>query len=141
MHSRLEIQLQNYCALVNIEAKTMVDMAKKEILPAASKYSQLLSGTILSKKAVSTALDCSYETEILTDISTRIANAYKQVKALEKALKNADKTHDAAALSIYYKDKVLPVMAKLRKEADALESLVSADHWPIPTYGDLMFGV
>ena len=141
MHSRLEIQLQNYCALVNIEAKTMVDMAKKEILPAASKYSQLLSGTILSKKAVSTALDCSYETEILTDISTRIANAYKQVKALEKALKNADKTHDAAALSVYYKDKVLPVMAKLRKEADALESLVSADHWPIPTYGDLMFGV
>ena len=140
MHSRLEIQLQNYCALVNIEAKTMIEMAKKEILPAASEYSQLLSDTILSKKAVSEALDCSYETEILTEISARISKAYKHVKGLEKALDGAKST-DAKALSVYYKDKVLPIMKKLRGEADALENLVSADYWPIPTYGDLMFGV
>jgi len=110
-------------------------------LPAASEYSQLLSDTILSKKAVSETLDCTYETEILTEISERIAKAYKHLKSLEKALVNAGKIHEAAALSVYYKDKVLPVMAKLRGEADALENLVSADYWPIPTYGDLMFGV
>ena len=141
MHSRLEIQLQNYCALVNIEAKTMIEMAKKEILPAASEYSQVLSDTILSKKAVCESLDCSYETEILTEISTRVSKAYKHLKSLEKALENAKKKTDAATLSVYYKDKVLPIMAKLRGEADGLETLVSEDYWPIPTYGDLMFGV
>ena len=141
MHSRLEIQLQNYCALVNIEAKTMIEMAKKEILPAASEYSQLLSDTILSKKAVCESLDCSYETEILTEISTRVSKAYKHLKSLEKGLENAKKSTNVATLSVYYKDKVLPVMVKLRSEADALETLVSEDYWPIPTYGDLMFGV
>ena len=141
MHSRLEIQLQNYSALINIEAKTMIEMAKKEILPAASRYSQLLSATIISKRSVCETLDCSYETEILTDISARISKAYKHLKALEKALATAEKTQGAAAQSVYYKDKVLPVMAKLRSEADVLETLVSADCWPIPTYGDLMFGV
>ena len=141
MHSRLEIQLQNYCALVNIEAKTMIEMAKKEILPAASKYSQLLSSTISSKKAVSSALDCSYEMEILTDISTRIANAFKYVKKLEYALVSAKKISQVSALSVYYKDRVLPIMEKLRAEADGLETLVSEEYWPIPTYGDLMFGV
>ena len=141
MHSRLDIQLQNYCALVNIEAKTMVEMAKKEILPAASKYSQLLSGTILSKKSVDNHLDCTYETEILTEISARIANAYKYVKKLETALASAKKVSSVAALSVYYKDKVLPIMEKLRGEADGLETLVSEEYWPIPTYGDLMFGV
>ena len=141
MHSRLDIQLQNYCALVNIEAKTMIEMAKKEILPAASKYSQLLSGTILSKKSVDNHLDCSYETEILTEISARIASAYKYVKKLETALASAKKVGNVAALSVYYKDKVLPIMEKLRGEADGLETLVSEEYWPIPTYGDLMFGV
>ena len=141
MHSRLDIQFQNYCALVNIEAKTMIEMAKKEILPAASKYSQLLSSTISSKKAVSNSLDCSYEMEILTEISTRIANAFKHVKKLECALASAKKIGNVSALSVYYKDKVLPIMEKLRAEADALETLVSEEYWPIPTYGDLMFGV
>ncbi len=141
MHSRLEIQLQNYCALVNIEAKTMIDMAKKEILPAASEYSQLLADTVISKKTVCEALDCTYEREILENVSNRIAKAYKHVKALEKALENAKKATDAVTSSVFYKDKVLPVMKKLRGEADALEHLVSEDYWPIPTYGDLMFGI
>ena len=141
MHSRLEILLQSYCSLVDIEAKTMVDMARKEILPAVSEYSQLLSDTILSKKSVCDALDCSYETEMLTEISTLTANAYKQVKALEKALLNTKKYKDAEQRATYYKNKILPVMDKLRENADKLENLVSADYWPIPTYGDLMFGV
>lgn len=141
MHSRLEILLQSYCSLVDIEAKTMVDMARKEILPAVSEYSQLLSDTILSKKSVCDALDCSYETEMLTEISTLTANAYKQVKALEKALLNTKKYKDAEQRAAYYKNKILPVMDKLRENADKLENLVSADYWPIPTYGDLMFGV
>ena len=119
----------------------MADMAKKEILPAVSRYSQQLSATVLSKKAVSAALDCSYETDILTELSTLTAQAYAQVQALEKALLGTKKIQGAAKLSVYYRDKVLPVMEKLRTAADSLEGLVATDCWPIPTYGDLLFGI
>ena len=141
MHSRLEILLKSYCNLIDIEAKTMADMAKKEILPAVSRYTQQLSATVLSKKAVLSTLDCSYETEMLTEISALTAEAYTQVKALEKALDSKKKMPNAAKLSVHYRDKVLPVMEKLRKAADALEKLVAADCWPMPTYGDLLFGI
>ena len=141
MHSRLEILLKSYCNLIDIEAKTMADMAKKEILPAVSRYTQQLSATVLSKKAVMDTLDCSYETDMLTEISALTAEAYTQVKALEKALENKKKITDAKKSSVHYRDKVLPVMEKLRKAADALERLVAADCWPMPTYGDLLFGI
>ena len=141
MHSRLEILLQSYCNLIGIEGKTMVEMTKKEILPAVSEYSQLLSSTVLSKKSVSDALDCSYETETLAEISALTASAYAQVKALEKVLANAKKADGAQKLSVYYKDKVLPVMEKLREAVDKLENLVSEDYWPIPTYGNLLFNI
>ena len=141
MHSRLEILLRSYCNLINIEAKTMVEMTRKELLPAVSDYSQLLSNTVLSKKSVCESIDCTYEAETLTEISTLSAKAYAQVKSLEKALSGAKKADSAAKLSVYYKDKVLPVMEKLRGFVDKLENLVSADYWPIPTYGDLLFSI
>ncbi len=141
MHSRLEILLHSYCNLINIEAKTMVEMTRKELLPAVSEYSQLLASTALSKKSVCESIDCAYETETLTEISELVASAYTQVKALEKALEKAKKADGAANLSVYYKDKVLPVMEKLRGFVDKLENLVSADYWPIPTYGDLLFSI
>jgi glutamine synthetase len=119
----------------------MVEMTKKEILPAVSEYSQLLSSTLLSKKSVSDALDCSYETETLAEISALTAEAYAQVKALEKVLANAKKADGAQKLSVYYKDKVLPVMEKLREAVDQLENLVSEDYWPMPTYGNLLFNI
>lgn len=141
MHSRLEILLQSYCNLINIEAKTMVEMTRKEILPSVSEYSQLLSNTATAKKSICESLDCSYETETLKEISALTAGAYAQVKALEKALAGAKKAEGAAKLSVYYKDKVLPVMEKLREAVDKLESLVSEDYWPMPTYGDLLFSI
>ena len=116
-------------------------MAKKEILPAVSRYSKQLSDTILSKKSVCESLDCSYETDILTEISALTASAYTYVKSLEKALAGAKKTDGAKKLSVYYRDKILPVMEKLRTDADALECLVSNEFWPMPTYGDLLFGI
>ena len=141
MHSRLEILLKSYCNLINIEAKTMADMAKKEILPAVSEYSQLLSSTILSKKSVCEDLDCTYEREMLEEISSLTAEAYKQVKALEKALAAGKKCADARTLANHYKDKVLPIMKKLRIAADGLENVVSEEYWPMPTYGDLLFDI
>ena len=141
MRSRYEILLQNYCKLIHIEAQTMVDMATKEILPAVSKYSQLLANTIISKKSVCESLDCVYESEMLTEISTLQAKAYTSVKALENALMGAAKIKDVTKLSRYYKEKILTVMQELRNAADRLETIVSADYWPFPTYGDLLFSV
>ena len=141
MHSRLEILLKSYCNLINIEGKTMVEMTKKEILPAVSEYSQLLSSTALSKQSVCEELDCSYEKETLKEISALCAVAFTQVKALEKALQNAKKAEGVQKSSVYYKEKVLPVMEKLRGAVDQLENLVSEDFWPMPTYGDLLFNI
>ncbi len=141
MHSRYEVLLQSYCKIIHIEGKTMLDMAKKDILPAVSKYSQVLGATILSKRAVSTALDCSYETEILTEVSTLTASAHKNVKALEAALADAKLIPDITAKSVHCKDVILPTMQQLRDDVDKLETLVSAEYWPMPTYGDLLFGV
>lgn len=141
MRSRYDILLQSYCKIINIEAKTMLDMAKREILPAVSEYSQVLANTVLSKKSVCKKLDCSYERESLKRISDLTASAYRNVQALEKALSQTNGIGDVTTRAVYYKDAVLTVMEKLRADADALEDLVSADYWPIPTYGDLLFGV
>ncbi len=141
IHSRYEIYLESYCKIIHIEGKTMVDMAMKEILPAVSEYSQVLSNTILSKKGVSKKLNCAYEEEMLATISDLTADAYRSVKALEEYLKAMKTTKDVTARSCYCRDVVLPEMSSLRKAADRLEELVSADYWPFPTYGDLLFGV
>ena len=141
IYSRYDIFLESYCKIVNIEAKTMLDMARKEILPAVSEYSQVLSNTILSKRAVSANLDCSYEEDMLSKISSLTAKAYKTLQELEKALNGVNKVTDITKRSVYYKEKILRTMSILRTATDALEELVSADYWPFPTYGDLLFGV
>ena len=141
MRSRYDILLQSYCKIINIEGKTMLDMAKKEILPAVSEYSQVLGNTILTKKAVCKKLDCSYEQEALKQISDLTASAHKTVQALETALSQTKAIKDVTTRAVYYKDVVLTIMKKLRADVDALEDVVSADYWPIPTYGDLLFGV
>ena len=141
MYSRYEILLQAYCKIINIEGKTMLDMAKKDILPVVSEYSQVLGNTILTKKSVNKKIDCTYETELLERISDLTASAYNYVKALEIALQKNKSIDDVTKRSLYYKDEVLALMQKLRADVDALEDLVSAEYWPMPTYGDLLFGV
>ena len=141
MHSRYEILSENYCKLIRIEGRTMVDMAMKDILPAVSEYSQVLCNTLAAKKAVCESVDCSYETEMVEKISSLTKDAYTSVKGLQKALDGAEKVTDVTELAMYYKDKVLTKMQSLRDAADSLENIVSADYWPFPTYGELLFGV
>lgn len=142
MHSRYEILLQAYCKVINIEGKTMLDMAKKDILPAVSEYSQVLANTILSKTAVNKKLvNCTYETEVLQRVSNLTASAYEKVKALEFALTKPKTIEDVTQRALYYKDEILILMQDLREDVDTLEDLVSAEYWPMPTYGDLLFGV
>ncbi len=141
MRSRYEIFLESYCKIIHIEGKTMLDMAAKEILPVVSEYSQVLSNTILAKKAVSKKLNCVYEEEVLSQISDLVLAAYRSVKTLEKELFEMRKIEDVTTRSAYCKNVVLNEMKTLRTAVDGLENLVSADYWPIPTYGDLLFGV
>ena len=140
MVSRLEILQESYCKLIQIEGKTMVEMALKDVLPAVSEYSRALSETLLSKKEVSKKLPCKYEEETLKQISFLSSEAFSVAKSLQFALEKATDSNPEK-LSLYYKDEVLPKMQLLRKYADELENLVSSDYWPFPTYGDLLFGI
>ena len=141
MFSRYEIYLESYCNLITIEARTMLDMALKDILPAVSKYSGTLCDTLLAKKAVCKKLDCGYEKDMLQKIADLSAKAYASAQALEKALNEATKIADPDVRAVYYKDHVLQEMQVLRLAANGLENVVSAEYWPFPTYGELLFEV
>ena len=141
MRSRYDILMESYCKLLHIEGRTMVDMCRKDILPAVSKYSAHLCSAILTKNSVSETLDSTYERETLAEISKHTHGAYALTKQLETALEETAKIKDITRLAEHYKKKVLKTMKDLRIHADTLETLVSAEYWPFPTYGELLFGV
>ena len=119
----------------------MVEMAKKDILPAVSAYSAELTNTALSKKELSDKIDTTYEEELAAKISKLAAKMYQKTSDLEKAIAGADKITDTYKTAIYYKDKVLATMDQLRTTADELESMVSSEYWPLPSYGEILFSV
>ena len=139
LRSRYEIMQENYCKVLNIEALTMIDMARKDILPAVSAYSTSLAETVLTKSEV--GVDATYEKELAQTVSSLTASLYGKVKALEDALIHVKDYSDSAELSMYYKDSVFAAMSALRAVADQLETLTSAEFWPYPSYGDLLFSV
>jgi glutamine synthetase len=139
--SRHEIYLRSYCNLISIEAKTMLDMALKDILPAVSKYSGVLCDTLLAKKSVCKKLNNAYEKDMIKKIADLSAKAYESAQALEYAVNEAERISDPYTRSVYYKDFVLSAMQRLRKAANGLEGVVSAEFWPFPTYGDLLFEI
>ena len=140
MRARYEILSENYCKTINIEALTMIDMAKKDILPAVSKYSHELSDTIIAKAACGD-VDSTYEKELLAKISKLNATAYKKVQKLEEATLKAKEIDDTTELSMFYKDSVFAAMSELRITVDELETMVPAASWPYPSYGDMLFSV
>ncbi len=139
--ARYEILLENYSKLIHIEALTMIDMTSKQILPAVSAYTKALTETALSKKALNTALDCSYEEGAAAKISQLTGSAYQKLDALRAAVEKAEEITDAKELAMFYKDEILSAMATLRSDVDILESMTSAEYWPYPSYGELLFGV
>lgn len=140
MRARYEILSENYCKIINIEALTMIDMAKKDILPAVSKYSHELSDTVIAKKACGDA-DASYEKELLAKISRLNTTAYKKTESLEQAVLKAKEITETGELSMYYKDVVFAAMSELRITVDELETVMPAESWPYPSYGDMLFSV
>lgn len=119
----------------------MLDMTRKDILPAMSRYSQELAEAALSKGQLSADMDCVYERETVKKISAMITAMHKQVKKLETDLLEAKEIEEIGELGNYYKDKILSDMTALRISADEMETIAAADRWPYPSYGELLFGV
>ena len=141
LRSRCEIQLENYCKTVTIEANTMVDMAKKQILPAVQSYAAELAGGVAAKKAAVPGVVCSYETGLITKLSALTDQIATQTEALETAVLGLNGAADVQEESVSIRDTILPQMAQLRAVADEAETLTAEKYWPFPTYGELLFGV
>ncbi|MBQ6675611.1 MAG: glutamine synthetase III [Ruminococcus sp.] len=139
LHSRVEILLDEYVKTLNIEALTMVDMAKKDILPAAASYVKDLAETASLSKSIGAPAE--FETELVKKLSVLMADMYKKLGALEDAIVKAHDISDIQQAANYYHDTVFAAMGELRATADEIETLVGEKYWPYPTYGQLLFYV
>ena len=141
LHSRYEIMLENYCKTVNIEALTMVDMARKEILPAVEAYAADLAGTLAAKVKAVPELSCRYEKGVIRSLSTLADEIDAAIGALESALIRYKTISDLPEAAAVIRDVILQKMAELRVVCDEAENLTAEKYWPFPTYDKLLFGV
>ena len=141
LHSRCEIMLENYCKTVVIEANTMVDMARKQILPAVAGFTADLAGNIAAKNAAVPMVSCSYETGLVAKLSALTDQIAVKTDELEAAVLELKNTSNVVEEAYAIRDTVLSKMAALRTVADEAETLTAEKAWPFPTYGELLFGV
>lgn len=139
LESRAEIKYENYAKAINIEAKTMIDMASKQIIPAVIKYTKSLADTVIAVKAA--GADATVQAELLTSISELLAETKEALKSLETIEKKAIEMEEGEAQARYYHFDVVPAMDALRAPVDKLEMIVDKEAWPMPSYGDLIFEV
>ncbi len=142
IESRYEILLENYVKTINIEALTMISMAKTEILPAAFKFSKELSDTINSVKATGMSVEVSAQSSVLKELSPVLSSFASNLTALKKATEKANsETSSALKQAETFSKTVVPAMEALRADADKLECILPKDMYPFPTYADLLFNV
>ena len=141
LHSRCEIMLENYCKTVNIEGHTMVDMVRKNYLPAIEDYLYSLAKTTSLMKSVSDRVKCNYEISTMERLSELTDYILERVKDLEKALEDLKQYDSVLETAEAIRDDVLPKMEHLRKHVDEAEMLSSEECWPFPSYGKLLFSV
>lgn len=142
IESRYEILLENYVKTINIEALTMVNMAKTEILPAAFRFSKELSDTINSVKATGMSVEVSAQSSVLKELSPVLSSFASNLTALKKTLEKANvETGSALKQAEAFSKTVIPAMEALRTDADKLEAILPRDMYPFPTYADLLFNV
>ncbi len=141
LESRYEIMMENYGKTVSIEAQTMVDMSRKEILPAVERYARELTDTLLSKKAAIPELSARYETKTIAKLSSLADEIDEKTAELEKAIFHVRTLSSVTEAAFSIRDSVLPKMAALRVVCDEAETLTAESCWPFPTYDKLLFGV
>lgn len=137
--SRYEINMEEYTKIINIEALTMLDMAKKDILPSVSRFTKTLLETISSKKAL--GIDASYEEGFVQKISSKLKEAYTALEDLDSKTKTFSEIEDFEKAAFYVRDEIIPAMIALREPCDVMETLTDASEWPFPTYGKLLYGI
>ena len=137
--ARYKMKLDNYCKVLHIEALTMLDMARQDILPAVSAFAKELCDTATAKNAL--GVEAVYETETAARVSKLTTAVLTEVRALEKASDDAEELADVLTRACAYKDNVLSAMSALRESVDELETLTARKYWPYPNYGDLLFSV
>ncbi len=137
--ARYKMKLDNYCKVLHIEALTMLDMARQDILPAVSAFAKELCDTATAKNAL--GVEAVYETETAARVSKLTTEVLSEVRTLEKASDDAEELADVLTRACAYKDNVLSAMSALRESVDELETLTARKYWPYPNYGDLLFSV
>ena len=141
LKSRCEIMLDNYCKTVVIEANTMVEMARKQILPAVEAYVKEVSKTAMAKKQFAPDASCEYEKKTVTKLSLLMEQILDKTEMLEDEIMKLKFISDVKQESYAIRDSILPKMGELRAVADEAETLTADKYWPFPTYGELLFGV
>ena len=141
LKSRCEIMLDNYCKTVVIEANTMVDMARKQILPAVEAYVKEVSKTAVAKKQFAPDASCEYEKKTVTKLSLLMEQILDKTETLENEIMKVKFISDVKQESYAIRDSILLKMGELRAVADEAETLTADKYWPFPTYGELLFGV
>ena len=139
LESRAEIQYEAYAKAINIEARTMIDMASKQFLPAFIKYTKTLADTVNAVKAA--GVDASVQTETLKEVSALMAETKAALDNLVKTTADAAAKEEGEVQATYYHKEVVPAMDALRAPVDKLEMIVDKEAWPMPSYGDLIFEV
>jgi glutamine synthetase len=141
IHSRLDIGLEDYCKIINIEALTMLDMIKKDIIPAVSSYIRDLSETANNKKQFVPDADCEAEASTVKKLSSLTASLYRNAEALDNLLLEAKNCSTLQETAEFYRNLIFFKMQELRAVADELEINTADKYWPFPTYGSLLFSV
>ena len=126
---------------MTVEALTMLNMSRREILPAVSRFSGDLARAANEKKTLSPDIDCSYESSLVSEISSLLSLAIQNTDRLGKDIKAARQISGSYETARYFRDVIFRDMAELRRVEDKLERLVSRDYWPFPVYGDILFSV
>ena len=139
LESRAEIKFESYAKAINIEARTMIDMASKQIIPAIIKYTKELADTVVAVKEA--GADASVQAELLTEVSGLLAESKKALEALKVVTDQAAAMEEGEDQARFYHSDVVPAMEALRAPVDKLEMLVDKSMWPMPSYGDLIFEV
>lgn len=137
LKARKEILFEQYAGVRNIEALTMIDMSKKQLIPAAVKYTKELADTVMAVKAA--GVDTSVQADLLAEVSAKLSEIKTATVKLEEITVNAAGAGSNEEKAKSYKDNVMSAMAELRKPADELELIMPKEEWPMPTYGDMLF--
>lgn len=138
---REEIRLDNYCKTIHIEALTLLQMIKRDVIPAISNYTDVLCECMLKKQKLGDNINCFVESELVRRLSDENAKLFRLSDSLEEKIENAKKITDKAKAALFYHDKILSLMNEIRGIADIAETETRREYWPYPTYDKLLFKI